>query len=144
KDADGNAHTVDMHGLDLVPTWADGPEWPVVQPAAPTVIKPPAKRPKPTGLPVAVVLPDPQIGYRRDVETGELDPFHDEAALTVALQITADAQPAQVVNLGDLLDLPEWGTYEQEPAFQQTTQPTIDRAHRFLAEQRAAAPDAKI
>lgn len=144
KDADGNAHTVDMHGLDLVPTWADGPEWPVVQPAAPTVIKPPAKRPKPTGLPVAVVLPDPQIGYRRDVETGELDPFHDEAALTVALQITADAQPAQVVNLGDLLDLPEWGPYEQEPAFQQTTQPTIDRAHRFLAEQRAAAPDAKI
>jgi len=129
----------------------DGPEWPVVQQAKPTVIKQPAK-PKKTpaligGWKTAVILPDPQIGFRQ-FEGEELDPFHDEAAMSVALQILNAEQHEsgvhQVVNLGDYIDLPAQGKYEQEAAFAFTTQHAIDRGSLFAAEQRAAAPNAKI
>jgi hypothetical protein len=129
----------------------DGPEWPVVQQAKPTVIKQPAK-PKKTpaligGWKTAVILPDPQIGFRQ-FEGEDLDPFHDEAAMSVALQILNAEQHEsgvhQVVNLGDYIDLPAQGKYEQEAAFAFTTQHAIDRGSLFAAEQRAAAPNAKI
>jgi hypothetical protein len=137
---------VDMVGLQLAPTWADGPAWPVVQPAAPTVVRPrrPAAK-RPEGTRVTVLLPDTQIGYRRYGD-GELDPMHDEAAMDVALQIVAAARPDAVVNLGDLLDLAEWSAkFVQWPEFALTTQAALDRAHRWLAAQRAeAGPEAEI
>jgi hypothetical protein len=96
---------------------------------------------------VAAILPDPQIGYR-DLSTG-LDPFHDEKAMDVALQIVAYLEEHDrvdsVINLGDFLDLPAQGRFEQEPAFAFTTQHAINRGHKFLQQQRAAAgPRAKI
>lgn len=96
---------------------------------------------------VAVILPDPQIGYR-DLSTG-LDPFHDEKAMDVALQIIGHLEEHDrvdsVINLGDFLDLPAQGRFEQEPAFTFTTQHAINRGHKFLQQQRAAAgPRAKI
>lgn len=131
--------------LLISPAWADGPEWPVVQQAAPCVVKPPTTaKPKADGWHTAVILPDTQIGYRKFLDTGELDPFHDEAAMAVALKIVRHLRPEVIVNLGDFVDFPEWGKYEQEPEFAQTTQHSVDRAHRFLAEQRAAAPAADI
>jgi predicted phosphodiesterase len=120
---------------------------PVIQ-AQPVCIKAPKEYKKPkTKHKVHVILPDPQIGYRllNDV----LDPFHDEAAMNVAMQITswlADNDRVDgVINLGDYLDLPTFGRFEQEPAFANTTQKAFDRAHLFLQEQRAAAgPQAEI
>lgn len=151
KDADGEVQVTDLVGVQINPKWEAGPEWPVIQQAAPTVIKSPGK-PKTTpaligGWKTAVVLPDPQIGYRQFDDVG-LDPFHDEAAMNVALQILSAEQHSgkvdQVVNLGDYLDLPAQGKYEQEAAFAFTTQNAVDRGHLFAAHQRAAAPDAKI
>lgn len=132
-------------GLVFVPAWDDGPEWPVVQPAKPCLVKPPvsAKPKQGDGWNTAVILPDPQIGYRR-YEDGTLDPFHDERAMAAALQLVKHLKPEVVINLGDFLDLATFGTFEQEPAFALTTQAAIDRGHRFLAEQRAAAPTADI
>ena len=144
KDDQGEAHTVDMTGIQLSPSWDDGPKWPVVQPAAPTVIRPVKSQRRVRRFRTAVILPDPQIGYRWDPDTGQLDPFHDEAAMDVALQITAQLRPDEIINLGDLLDFAEFSRFEIEPSFARTTQPTIDRAHRFLAEQRAIAPEANI
>ena len=142
KDEDGNAHLVDMTGIQLSPHWADGPEWPVVQPAAPTVVRGPkvtaAKR---DGFSVAMTLPDIQIGYFIDGR-GELHPTHDEAALNVALQLVRAVKPDTIVLHGDNVDLPELGKYRVSPAFVRTTQPTVDRAGRFVAELRAAAGDA--
>jgi predicted phosphodiesterase len=40
--------------------------------------------------------------------------------------------------------LPEFGKYRLTPAFQQTTQATVDRATLLCAQLRAAAPDARI
>ena len=151
KNDAGEPEIVDMEHTKVIlsPSWEAGPQWPLIQQAKPTVIKPlKAKMPARTKgeWHQAVILPDPQIGFREF--DGELDPFHDERALSVALQVMAyleeDGGVDLVVNLGDFLDLPAQGKYEQEAAFQRTTQPAIDRGHEFLAEQRANCPDAKI
>lgn len=146
KDADGEAqiHDLEAASVLLSPTWADGPQWPVVQPAKPTKVTPPGTPSKrKTKHHTVVILPDPQIGFRR-FEDGSLDPFHDDSAMKAALKVVAAVDPSRVVNLGDFLDLAAWGKYTKEPSFYFTTQAAIDRGHLFLAEQRAAAPTAEI
>jgi predicted phosphodiesterase len=125
------------------------PKWDLVHQAQPVNITAPkpSKQPK-TKHKVAVALPDPQIGFRHFFDRG-LDPFHDETAMDVALQIISYLEETDrvdyVINLGDFLDLPSQGKYEQEPGFAGTTQKAIDRGHLFLQQQRAAAgPDAEI
>lgn len=144
KNEEGEAETVDLHGIVISPQWEAGPEWPVVQPAKPTVVRPVKRAPNNKTTRTTVILPDPQIGFRR-LDSGELIPMHDEDAMTLALQIALDAQPDVIINLGDFIDLPEWSSkFLVLPEFVLTTQPAIDRAHRFLAQQRAVAPDATI
>lgn len=140
KDADGEAHTVDMAGITLSPHWAEGPQWPVMQQAAPVKVQP---RPAPktsSAEHTIVIAPDPQIGYRR-YEDGTLDPFHDDRAIALTLQIIRDAKPARIINLGDSFDAPEWSSkFLVAPEFVMTTQPALDRLHRYLGEQLTEAP----
>lgn len=144
KDEDGQAHTVDMHGIVLSPKWETGPEWDFVRQAPPSIVKPVKVNATAKATRTTVILPDPQIGYRR-LDTGEMVPMHDETAMSIALQITRAARPDAIVNLGDFIDLPEWSSkFLVLPEFVLTTQPAIDRGHRFLAEQRAIAPEAEI
>jgi len=144
KDDQGNPKIVDMTGVVLSPEWENGPSYPVVQQAAPTVIKPVKINEVTSTKRVTVILPDPQIGYRR-LDNGEMIPCHDERAIDVALQILRAAKADHVVNLGDLIDFPEWSSkFLVLPEFVLTTQPSIDYAHRFLAKQRAIAPNAKM
>lgn len=126
----------------MLGTLKPSPKWETVSQAKPTVIT----APKPTKQlkskhKVAVSLPDPQIGYRHI--DGKWYPFHDEAAMDVALQIVHYLEETDrvdyVINLGDFLDLPSQGRFEQEAAFSGTTQAALDRGHKFLQEQRAAA-----
>lgn len=144
KNEEGEAETVDLHGIVISPKWEAGPEWPVVQAAKPTIVRPVKRAPNNKTTKTTVILPDPQIGFRR-LDSGELIPMHDEDAMMLALQIALDAQPDVIINLGDFIDLPEWSSkFLVLPEFVLTTQPAIDRAHRFLAQQRAVAPDATI
>lgn len=121
-----------------------------VRAARPTVIKaakPPRKVPALLkGWKTAVILPDPQFGYR-DLD-GEMDPFHDERAISVALQILAavanETLVDEIVNLGDFLDLPAHSKYEQHTTWQLTTQAAINDGHDFLARQRATSPRSNI
>lgn len=151
KNDDGEAEIHDLRAdsLVLTPAWETGPEWPVVQQAKPCVVRSPAKQStRTTGHAskkvddwhTAVILPDTQVGYRKFLDTGVLDPFHDEAAMAVALQIVRHLRPEVVILLGDYLDFPEFGTYEQEPEFAATTQHAVDRGHKFLAEIRGVRP----
>lgn len=144
KDEQGEAQVVDLAGISFSPAWEQDPEWPTIQQAAPTVIRPIKAAPKTTDTRVTVILPDPQIGFRRMTD-GTMIPTHDEAAIDVALQITRAARPDAIVNLGDLLDFGEWSSkFVVLPEFVLTTQPAIDAAHQFLARQRAVAPDAQM
>lgn len=149
KDTDGNPVVTPLEGSSIVlkPRAPAGPAWPVVQPGNAIVIKAPkVKRAAktPGEWRTAVILPDPQIGYRRDLDTMELDPFHCERSMDVALQVCALVEPDLIVNLGDLLDLNEFSRFELEPGFALTTQPSIYRAQEFLGAQRAIAPKADI
>lgn len=140
---DGDTKVSEKTSVTLASLWE--PQWPVVQPARPVALSQPKpkKRRGKLKTETAVILPDPQIGFRLyDDET--LEPFHDDRAMRVALSIAAELNPHRIVNLGDFIDLPAHSKYEQEPAFAFTTQQALDRGHKFLGEQRAAAPDAEI
>ncbi len=146
KDKDGEAHHVDMVGIQLSPTWAEGPAWPVVAPCKPYVVRPaPTKRTtSPKTWKCAVFLPDMQIGYFRDRD-GNLHPTQDEGALDIALAIVRAAKPDVVILAGDNLDFPELSRFRLAPPFVQTTQATVDRAGLLLAQLRAAAgPECEI
>jgi hypothetical protein len=144
KDSDGQAQTVDMHGIELVPSWTDGPQWPVV--AQGPAVRMPVRHVKPrpaTGWQTAIVLPDMQVGYFR-AAGDELEPIHDEAALSVALSIIKAENPALIVMVGDNADFAEFGKYRLSVAYARTTQATIDRLTVLGAELRHAAPNARI
>jgi hypothetical protein len=143
KNEEGEAEVHDLYGFQLAPSWDAGPEWPVIT-EAPSYRLPASKTTvRRSDWDVTVVLPDMQIGYYRGPD-GALEPTHDEAAMSVALKVIRAARPSKVVMVGDNLDLPELGKYRLSPAFQLTTQATIDRGGRMAAEVRAAAPDAEI
>lgn len=145
KDDEGEAHVVDMEGamVKLVPTWADGPKWPVVQQAAPATIKPrKAVRPvSESGTQTAVILPDPQIGFRR-LADGTLEPFHDNRAMDIGLQIVNEVNPDLIVNLGDFLDFAVLSSkFVRDPSFSETTQAAVDTAYKFLVDQKQACSE---
>jgi predicted phosphodiesterase len=145
KDDEGNAHVHDLWGFHLDPSWELGPSWPVIQPA--TQVKLPKRNAVPAvnnGWRTCVVGPDIQAGFLR---TGDntFEPTHDPAAIEVFLEILAKVKPSVVVLLGDNLDLPEFGKYRQHPAFQLTTQMTLDYMHTLCARIREICGDeAKI
>lgn len=147
KDDEGEAHIHDLEGASVVlsPKWAEGPAWqPVDRGPVVRIPRPPKPRKVSADYLTAVVVPDVQIGFRRDIDTAELVPFHDELAMSAALRVVRVADPDLIVCLGDLVDLAPFGRFEQEPGFALTVQPAIDRATLFLAELQAAAPHARI
>ena len=146
KDNDGEAQKHDLYGFQLSPKWDAGPDWPVIQPG-PVVkcnVRKPSNINRDTDKAVVAVLPDMQIGYYRHPD-GTLEPTHDPDAIDAAITLLATVRPSHVVLLGDNLDLPEFGKYRLSPAFQQTTQATIDYATTFAARLRATVgPDCTI
>lgn len=98
------------------------------------------------GLHFGLILPDIQTGFRRDLATGALDPFHDRAALDVALQI-AQARPFdRLVFLGDWLDMTECASdkFPKSPAFYWTVQPAILELDWWVTQFRLTLPNADI
>lgn len=142
KNKDGEAETHNLTAIQFSPKWETGPEWPVIQQGPAVKLPTPKTRSKKTGWPCAVIVPDMQVGYFRDPD-GSLVPIHDEQAIEIALEIIKDAQPDLVVMVGDNADFAELGKYVTTPAYQQTTQATIDRLTVFGFQLQAVAPDAR-
>ncbi len=143
---DGEPVITQLQGIRLDIKVADvAPDWPLVDrpQVLLKVVAPGEPRPRHPRDRTTVILPDPQLGYRQ-FEDGTLDPFHDESAIDVAMQVTADLRPDKVVCLGDFQDFAEFGRYTQEAAFARTSQKGIDRGHEFVAAMRQAAPDAEL
>jgi hypothetical protein len=146
KTPEGEPQVVDLGAVrfEIDPSFKDGPKWPVVQPITPTPLKLRKVKKEKRQNKLAVILPDPQIGYWRNLQTGKLDPYHDERAISLAIQLIEELRPDLIVNLGDVLDFPEFGKYIQEAGFAETTQPTLRYAYQYLRAQREAAPNAEI
>lgn len=146
KDEAGDVVVHDLQAIQLSPSWEEGPEWPVIQPGPKIQLqKSKTKVSRPKGWEEAVIVPDIQIGfYRKSLDSNELEPIHDEQAISVALAVIEDVQPDQIVLIGDNLDFAELGKYLTSRPFQQMLQPAIDRATMLCAQLRSAAPKAKI
>lgn len=92
----------------------------------------------------SIVIGDAQIGFRRDLTTNKLIPFHDRKALNLTLEIIGDLEPDEVIIAGDMLDLAEAGKYTKEPEFYFTIQPALIEYSYFLEQIRNSLPNAKI
>ena len=143
------AYGVDMFSnrMSAVPkhskALAGGPLWPVIQQAQRVVITTPATVRPVREHKLAIKCADTQIGFRR-LPDGTMDPFHDTDAMALFIEVCRTYQPDKITVLGDFLDLASQGRFAQEASFAQTTQPSIDAGHVFLASLRAACPDADI
>ena len=149
KDEAGEAIIHDLKGASIVlsPKWDSGPEWPVVVRGPKyNIPKSKARVKKTKEWQTAVILPDIQMGYyKKSLElNAELEPIHDEKAISIALKLIEEMNPDRVVMLGDNLDFAEFGKFLTAPTFKQLTQATIDRATLLCAQIRAAAPQAEI
>lgn len=93
----------------------------------------------------ALIVPDIQVGFSRDLFTNSIDPFHDRRALDIVLQFAQLFSFDKIVFLGDLLDLPDWtDKFIRSPAFYFNTQPAVIELSWWLSKFRAAAPSAEI
>lgn len=121
------------------------PDWNPIHPPIEKIEIPKtqSKPSKTKGIKTCVVLPDPQIGYRKFID-GTTDPFHDESAISIALQAVIDLKPDKVVLLGDIIDVPAFGRYEQTEDFAHTTQMAIYYTYRMLSLIRSIVPHAEI
>lgn len=92
-----------------------------------------------------LIVPDIHVGFYRDFNTGKLDAYHDRGAVGLVLDVARDLEVDQIVFLGDNLDLPDWSEkFIRSPDFRNVTQPAIDELSWWLAQFRAACPDAKM
>lgn len=131
-----NTHTNYQAKASLVRKIPIKCEYPPTQGASITPIalkvKIPARK-----LKVAVILPDAQVGFKKDLNTGKLTPLHDLKAVAIATQIIKDLKPDKIIMLGDMLDLPDWSThFVRSPEFYFTTQPSIDWLASWIRELR--------
>tara|TARA_R110000824_G_scaffold401260_1_gene611487 strand:+ start:229 stop:1677 length:1449 start_codon:yes stop_codon:yes gene_type:complete len=111
-------------------------DFPHVVPIAPVGFKKPKIIRKPhKALKKALIIPDAQFGFRRDINTGVLDPFHDRNAIDCVLQVAEKEKPDIIIYLGDMLDLPEWSDkFLVSPEFFFTTQPAINELYWWTSE----------
>lgn len=94
---------------------------------------------------LGMAFPDIQYGFKKSLRTGKLDPFHDRAALDVALQIAADYPLSFECFVGDVMDLADWtDKFARGPNFYWTTQPAAIEAKWWLTQFRAQDPEARI
>lgn len=97
------------------------------------------------GLLRSFLFADPHFGFRRDRFSGDLVPMHDRGVLDLALQIIHDSKPDRIDCLGDVLDLAEWSDrFIRSPDVRETTQPSIEEAHWWLAQMRHTAKRAQF
>jgi hypothetical protein len=77
----------------------------------------------------ALILPDSQIGFSRDIRTGKLTPFHDREAISIALSLAESLKPDVTIWLGDVVDFTMWtDKFIRKPEFYFTTQPALIEA----------------
>ena len=131
-----NTHTNYQARASLVRKLPVKCDFPSVQGATVGDVKLNVKTPK-RNLKVDIVLPDAQVGFKRDIHSGELAPLHDLKAIAIATEIIKEIKPDRIIMLGDMLDLPDWSThFVRSPEFYFTTQPSLDWLASWIKELR--------
>lgn len=92
----------------------------------------------------ALILPDMQVGFKRNLITGELMSIHDRRAMSTALSIARTIKPDRIVLLGDNLDLPQESKYPTGSEFYFTTQASAVELSWWLSQFRNLDHSTKI
>jgi hypothetical protein len=93
----------------------------------------------------ALIVPDLHFGFRKNVRTGALTPFHDRRALDVLLQAAALGEWDDVVLLGDVMDFAELSDkFLRSPEFYWTVQPAVIEAAWWLGKLAQAGRGARM
>lgn len=120
---------------------------PVVSPVSITFVTPPrVALVDQSGMFRGFVWPDPQFGFQKSLRTAKLTPFHDRAALDIALQIAQNHPEAEYAAwLGDFMDLADWSDkFTRDPNFYWTTQPAAIEGKWWMSQFRSALPKARM
>lgn len=121
------------------------PFFPHIQPIETNITFPKPKKPIKKKLYRWLFIADIQTGFRRNIHTGKLIPFHDRRVLDIALQILGHKEFDGVGFLGDELDLSEWSTrFVSEPEFSYTTMPALIECNWWLSQYRNVVPNAEM
>lgn len=98
-----------------------------------------------TALKRTIALFDLHIGFARNFRSGELIPFHNREAMSVALEIATLSQPDTIVFGGDVLDMSEWSEkFILEPGFYFTTQNALVECAWWIGKFKQRCPNAEI
>ena len=136
-----NTHTNYQAKASLVRKIPVKCDFPPVQGASVSDISFNVKTPK-RDLKLDVILPDAQVGFKRDLNTGVLTPLHDLKAIAIATKIIKELKPNRIIMLGDMLDLPDWSThFIRSPEFYFTTQPSLNWLASWIKELRPYCKD---
>ena len=136
-----NTHTNYQAKASLVRKIPVKCDFPPVQGASVSDISFNIKTPK-RDLKLDVILPDAQVGFKRDLNTGVLTPLHDLKAIAIATEIIKELKPNRIIMLGDMLDLPDWSThFIRSPEFYFTTQPSLNWLASWIKELRPYCED---
>lgn len=84
--------------------------------------KPKLRKQKNKKLRKALIFPDSQNGFYRDLTTSELIPFHDRRCWDLSFQAVEYWQPDDVFYLGDMWDLAAMGKYTNPPEVKYTSE----------------------
>ena len=104
-----------------------------------------SKTSKPGKFKKALILPDSQIGFLKNNNTGKLTSFHDRRCLDIALKVANIIKPDMVVFLGDMIDFPEQtNKFLKSPDFYFTTQPSIVELGWWVSQFRNILPNSKM
>ena len=93
----------------------------------------------------ALVVPDSQNGYVRDMARSALIPIHDRMAWSVVLQLAEMMELDDIILMGDMLDCTEWtDKFVRSPEFYYTTQPALVELAWLLGQLRMSQPAARM
>ena len=92
-----------------------------------------------------MVACDSQIGFRRNLLSNKLEPFHDREAIDLFINLYDYIKPDELVLAGDMLDISEASQkFIKEPEFYFTTQSALIEFGYVLQKLRNINPDCKI
>lgn len=144
KDADGEWNTIDQYAMQVRPKSEKEQLEKLVQ-AAPARITPSRRKPIKRDHKTLLVFSDMQIDFRRDADTMNLMPIHDERAIAAMIQLSHDLRPDEIINCGDTIDYAALSRFAPDSDhFYRTLAPAHQLIHNIYAQLRSDNPDAKI
>lgn len=86
----------------------------------------------------SLYIPDCHVGFDGD------EPIHDENAMGAVWSVARSYQPANIIILGDYLDLAGFGSYSTHSGLRNKTNEALQAAYDWLVRLRACCPNSRI